>query len=68
MMIRQSIQHSFTPTTLPYLISGTLLATSALAVKKVQNVLSKRSIRKQRKFKSEKDISAFLQARRLMPF
>ncbi len=67
MMIRQSLQHSLTPITLPYLIGGTLLATSALAARTVRNALSKPYTHKQKKYKLEKVDLKFLAVRRLDP-
>lgn len=67
MMIRQSTPQEFFLTEFPYLIGGTLLATSALVAKKARKVLSRPSIPKTRKYKLAKVSPALLAARRLDP-
>ena len=67
MMIRQHAQHVFTPTNSLYLISSACLAASALVAKKVQNVLSKPSTPKPKKYHSLKVSRTYLEKRRLDP-
>ncbi len=66
-MIRQNVEHAFTPANSIYLITSACVGASALAVKGVRKALSKPSIQRPRKYDSVKVSRTYLEKRRLDP-